>query len=170
MHNNYPAVNPTKNTYLWESLQHILKVPATGKGLRHHVLSIYPRPHTFRRWKVPGCSPWCHKSSLEQKTTMHLYITRKVEAGAPLFLLNKAYFGEGKQFFQCITQPPSSKLTEMWVDPHLVARIISHFTGRDHKWDRGPAELWHCGLQHQSTTIDNSLPFAFYLVHIWLQV
>lgn len=97
---------------------------------RHHVLPIYPRPHSFRRWKVPGCSPWCHKSSLEQKTTMHLYITRKVEAGAPLFLLNKAYFGEGKKFFQCITQPPTSKLTEMRVDPHLVARIISHLTGR----------------------------------------
>lgn len=61
---------------------------------------------------------------------MHLYITRKVEAGAPLFLLNKAYFGEGKQFFQRITQPPSSKLTEMRVDPHLVARIISYLTGR----------------------------------------
>lgn len=33
MHDNYPAVNPTENTYLLESFQHILKVPAIGKDL-----------------------------------------------------------------------------------------------------------------------------------------
>lgn len=103
---------------------------------------------------------------LEQKTTMHLYITRKIEAGAPLFLLNKTYFEEGKQFFQCTTQPPSSKLTEMRVDPHLVARIISHLTGRGTTNETGcllSSGTVACSTRAPQQTILSPLLFTSYM-------